>query len=137
MELVNDASKYLVDTPEEQRDGALCARVAHDIVAMLSPICPHWAEELFHEALSFSGSIYDEPWPEFDPAKCEENTVEIAIQVNGKIRARLTVSVDAQAEEVLTLAKQQEKILPELEGKQIVKELYIPRKLVNLVVKPL
>ncbi len=106
------------------------------LLQLLNPFAPHMTEELW-EQLGYEGTLAYRPWPEFDPAKCEENTVEIAIQVNGKIRARLTVSVDAQAEEVLTLAKQQEKILPELEGKQIVKELYIPRKLVNLVVKPL
>ncbi len=61
--------------------------------------------------------------------------MEIAVQVNGKIRDRVTVEVNAAAADVLALAKAREKILPELQGKQIIKELYVPRKLVNLVVK--
>ena len=76
------------------------------------------------------------PWPEFDPAKCVEDSVEIAVQVNGKIRTRIVIGVNDDAATVLALAKAQERVAPELEGKQLIKELYVPRKLVNLVVKP-
>ncbi len=106
------------------------------LLQLLNPFAPHMTEEMW-EQLGFEGTLAYRPWPMFDPAKCEENTVEIAVQVNGKIRARISVSVDAPAADVIAAAKAQEKIVPELEGKQIVKELYIPRKLVNLVVKPL
>ena len=106
------------------------------LLQLLNPFAPHMTEELW-EMLGYEGTLAYRTWPTFDPNKCEENTVEIAVQVNGKIRDRLMVSVDAEAADVIALAKSQEKILPELEGKQIVKELYVPRKLVNLVVKPL
>lgn len=104
------------------------------LLQLLNPFAPHMTEELW-EIMGFNGRLSATPWPVFDPAKCEGSSVEIAVQVNGKIRARLMIDVNASAEEVIALAKQQEKILPELEGKQIVKELYVPRKLVNLVVK--
>ena len=65
MEIVNAASKYVNDDASV-RDAHLDFRVANDIVAMLAPICPHWAEELYHEALHLTGSVYNEPWPAFD-----------------------------------------------------------------------
>ena len=131
MELVNDASKYLVDTPEDQRDGALCARVAHDIVAMLSPICPHWAEELFHEALGFTGSIYDEPWPEFDPEQAKSSMVEIVVQIKGKVRGRAMVPADATNAELEEAAKAA--VANQLVGKDIKKVIVVPGRLVNIV----
>ena len=131
MELVNDASKYLVDTPEDQRDAALCARVAHDIVAMLSPICPHWGEELFHEALGFEGSLYDEPWPAFDAEAAKAQTVELAVQIKGKVRARIQVAADASQEDVEEAAKAA--VAGQLEGKTVRKVIYVPGKLVNIV----
>jgi leucyl-tRNA synthetase len=104
------------------------------LVQLLNPFAPHMTEELW-EMMGKEQDLAYYPWPVFDPAKCEENTVEIAVQVNGKIRDRVTVDVNAPAADVLALVKGREKILPELEGKQIIKELYVPRKLVNLVVK--
>lgn len=106
------------------------------LLQLLNPFAPHMTEELWEQLGSADTLVYH-AWPTFDPDKCEENTVEIAVQINGKIRTRLSVNVDASADEVLAIAKQNEKIAPELEGKQIVKELYVARKLVNLVVKPL
>ena len=106
------------------------------LLQLLNPFAPHMTEELW-EMFGYEGTLDYRPWPVFDPSKCEESTVEIAVQVNGKIRDRLNVAVDASSDDVIALAKAQEKIAAELDGKQIVKELYIPRKLVNLVVKPL
>ena len=74
-------------------------------------------------------------WPTYDEAKCKDSTVEIVIQINGKIRDRLEVSVEASAADVIAIAKQAEKIAPLVEGKTVVKELYVPGKLVNIVVK--
>jgi leucyl-tRNA synthetase len=131
MELVNDASKYLVDVPANQRDAALCWRVAHDIVAMLSPICPHWGEELFHEALGQQGSLYDEPWPAFSAEDAKSHTVEIAVQVKGKVRARINVQADAPQADVEAAAR--EAVASWLEGKSVKKVIYVPGKLVNIV----
>ena len=106
------------------------------LVQLLNPFAPHMTEELW-EMLGNENELAYTPWPEFDPAKCVDNVVEIAVQVNGKIRARITVGAEDDAATVLAAAKAQERVAPELEGKQLVKELYVPRKLVNLVVKPL
>ena len=131
MELVNDASKYLTDTPEDKRDAALCARVAHDIVAMLSPICPHWGEELFHEALGFATSVYDEPWPEFDEEQAAAKTVEIAVQIKGKVRSRIMVPADATNDELEAAAR--EAVADQIAGKQVKKVIVVPGRLVNIV----
>ena len=131
MEITNAASKYLNDVPLEKRDPQLSWRVAHDIVTMLAPICPHWAEELFHEALGCEGSVYNEPWPEFDPELVRAEEVEIAVQLKGKIRARVVVPTDAAEEEVVEAAKAA--VAAQLEGKEIRKVVYVPGRLVNIV----
>ena len=131
MEIVNAASKYVNDTPAEQRDHALDYRVAHDIVAILAPICPHWAEELFHEALHREGSVYNEPWPTFDPALAVADTVEIAVQVMGKVRGHATVAADASKEETEKAALAA--VASQLEGKTVRKVIVVPGKLVNVV----
>ena len=131
MELTNAASKYVNDVEAEKRDGALCYRVAHDIVTMLAPICPHWAEELFHEALGREGSAYNEPWPEFDAAQAKSDTVEIAVQIKGKVRARINVPADAAKDELEAAAK--EAVAAQLEGKDIKKVIVVPGRLVNIV----
>ena len=135
MELVNAASKYLVDTQAtpQNRNAALCARVARDIVAMLAPICPHWAEELYHEAFGFSASVYDEVWPEFDKEQAIAATQEIVVQIMGKVRARIDVPTDATKEQMQQQAH--EAVSNLLEGKQIVKVIVVPNKLVNFVAK--
>ena len=135
MELVNAASKYLVDTQEapQSRDAALCARVARDIVAMLAPICPHWAEELYHEAFGLSGSVYDEKWPEFDKQQAIAATQEIVVQIMGKVRARIAIATDATKEQMQQQA--QEAVSELLAGKQVVKVIVVPNKLVNFVAK--
>ncbi len=104
------------------------------LLQLLNPFAPHLTEELW-EYIGNSEELAYHPWPTFDPAKCVESSVEIAVQVNGKIRARIMVGVEDAAADVLAAAKQHDRVAPELVGKQIVKELYIPQKLVNLVVK--
>ena len=131
MEIVNAASKYLIETPADERNHELDYRVAHDIVAILAPICPHWAEELYHEALHLTGSVYNEPWPEFDVELSRADTVEIAVQVMGKVRARVNVSVDASREDLEKAAL--EAVASQIEGKTVRKVVVVPGKLVNVV----
>ena len=131
MEIVNAASKYLIETPADERNHELDYRVAHDIVAILAPICPHWAEELYHEALHLTGSVYNEPWPEFDVELSRADTVEIAVQVMGKVRARVNVSVDASREDLEKAAL--EAVVSQIEGKTVRKVVVVPGKLVNVV----
>jgi leucyl-tRNA synthetase len=131
MELCNSVSAWMRDVPADQRNAALSARLAHDIVAMLAPICPHWAEELYHEALRLEGSVYNEPWPEFDASLAVANTVEIAVQVMGKVRGHATVAADASKEETEKAAL--EAVAAHLEGKTVRKVIVVPGKLVNVV----
>ena len=131
MELVNAASAYINEVPAESRDAALCYKVANDVVAMLAPIIPHWAEELSHEALGKDTPVYHQPWPEFDPEQAKSNTVEIAVQLKGKVRARIDVSADASEEELTAAAT--EAIADQLEGKEIRKVIVVKGRLVNIV----
>ena len=101
---------------------------------LLNPFAPHLTEEMW-EQQGLPGMLNEASWPEFDPAKCVESTVQIAVQLNGKIRARIDIAADADEAAVLELCKADEKVAAEIAGKTIVKELYIKGKLVNIVVK--
>ena len=131
MELINAASAYINEVPAESRNAALCYKVANDVVAMLAPIIPHWAEELSHEALGKDTPVYHQPWPEFDPEQAKSNTVEIAVQLKGKVRARIEVAADASEEELTAAAT--EAIADQLEGKEIRKVIVVKGRLVNIV----
>ena len=131
MELVNDASAYLNKVQIDKRDPALCFVVARAIVAMLSPICPHWAEELYNEALGFETSVYDEPWPEFDEESAKASTIQIAVQVLGKVRARIDVAADASKDELEAAARVA--VASFIAGKVVRKVIVVPGRLVNIV----
>ncbi|MBQ2780706.1 MAG: leucine--tRNA ligase [Clostridia bacterium] len=102
---------------------------------LLCPFAPHLSEELW-EQMGGEGLCSLAAWPTYDESKTVDATVEIAVQVNGKIKDRLTIPADADTATVLEAVKKQEKIAALLDGMQIVKELYVPAKLVNLVIKP-
>ena len=133
MELVNAANAYLNAVPADERDAALTALVATDIVSVLAPICPFACEELWHEALGREGSVYTAPWPEFDAAEAAADEVEIAVQVLGKMRVRVMVPANADAATMQAAAEQA--VAKHIEGKTVVKAICVPGKLVNLVVK--
>ena len=133
MELVNAASAYINAVPAEERDAALTALVACDIVSVLAPICPFACEELWHAALGREGSVYTAPWPEFDAAEAAADEVEIAVQVLGKMRARVMVPAGADAAAMQAAAEAA--VAKHIEGKTVVKAICVPGKLVNLVVK--
>ncbi|NMA80295.1 MAG: leucine--tRNA ligase [Clostridiales bacterium] len=101
---------------------------------LLYPFAPHIAEEIY-ERSGFSGMADEQSWPEFDESKCTENTIEIAIQVNGRVRNRIVVAADIDKDNVIDLAKSDEKIAKEIAGKTVIKEIYVPGKLVNIVAK--
>ena len=104
------------------------------ILLLVSPFAPHLAEEMW-EMFAFGGTINDQSWPKFDAAKCVDNEVEIVVQVNGKIRARMSVGIDDAQDAVIEKAKNNEKVAAEISGKTVIKELYVKGKLVNIVVK--
>lgn len=104
------------------------------LIILLNPFAPHITEELWEEC-GFEGMLNEAKWPQYDEAKCIDATVEIVIQINGKIKARQNVAADISSADALAQAKDIETVKKELEGKTIVKELYVPKKLVNIVVK--
>ncbi len=103
-------------------------------IILLNPFAPHITEELWVNC-GFEGMLNETKWPTFDEAKCVDATVEIVVQINGKIKARLNVAADISSADALALAKSNESIQNEISGKTIIKELYVPKKLVNIVVK--
>ncbi|MFH1743407.1 MAG: class I tRNA ligase family protein, partial [bacterium] len=123
MTFVNEATK---------RPDALTLSQAELFVLILSPFAPHIGEELW-QRLGHTEPLVYESWPTYDKSLCIEETVEIPVQINGKLRARLQVPPDIPKEELIAKAK--EAIVSRIEGKEIVKEIVVPGRLVNLVVK--
>ncbi len=108
---------------------------AEGFIKVLSPIAPHICEEIW-EMFGHSETIAFESWPTYDESKCVDDEVEIAVQINGKVREKLVVSATAEADEVIAAAKALDKIADAISGMAIVKELYVKGRLVNIVVKP-
>jgi leucyl-tRNA synthetase len=128
-------AQMMVFVNELYKVGTCPREYAEGFVKMISCITPHVGEEIW-QSLGHDGSIAFEVWPTYDESKCVEDTVEIALQVNGKIRNRIEVAADIAAADAIAAAKADERVASALAGMQIVKELYVPGKLVNLVVKP-
>jgi leucyl-tRNA synthetase len=125
MELVNET----VRAPEDP-----AARFATETaVSLIQPYAPHVAEELW-ERLGVGGRLWEAPWPTADPALLEEATIEIVVQVNGKVRDRLHVAADLDEDEVVALARASERVRAHLNGAEPQKTIVVPRKLVNFVV---
>jgi leucyl-tRNA synthetase len=102
------------------------------LIVLLSPFVPHISEELWH-LLGHEESVFTEGWPKYDEEKMKEDEVEMPVQVNGKVRATITISLDETKDSVLEKAR--EAILKKIDGKNIVKEIYVPNKIINIVVK--
>ena len=124
MEFVNAAMK----------SGPIEKRWAEQFVLVLSAFAPHIAEELW-ERLGHGKTLAYEPWPVYDEALLSVDTIEVPVQVNGRLRSVLRVPKDAGKDEVVAAAQANSKVAPHVEGKQVVKEIYVPGKLLNLVVK--
>ncbi len=124
MVFINDCYKAEV-VPMEYAEG---------FVKLLAPIAPHVAEELW-TILGHEGTISYEAWPTFDESKLVDDEVEVVVQVNGKVRAKVTVAKDASKEELEQVAINDEKVKEFMDGKELVKLIAIPGKLVNIVVK--
>jgi len=103
------------------------------LLILLNPFAPHITEELF-EIMDFGGVLNEQKWPEYDEKLCIENNVEIVVQVNGKIKAKLMIPVDGDKDEILSMAAAEEKVKEAVDGKTMRKQIYVPNKLVNFVV---
>lgn len=103
---------------------------------LLNPFAPHVTEEIWSTCNLGDGMVVDQPWPEYDESKCKANEIEIAVQVNGKIKTKLMIPAEAEQAEVIALAKAEENVKKSVEDMNIIKEIYVKGRLVNIVVKP-
>ncbi len=138
MELVNATGDYLRKNSAEDRAAnaelvAFDREIAEVIVKLLAPMAPHWAEELWQDVLDNETSVHKEAWPEFDPNAAKASEVELAVQVNGKVKAKITVASDAAEDTIRETAL--EAIADATAGKDIKKVIVIPGRLVNVVAK--
>ena len=114
--------------------GSITKKEFRDFLIILNPFAPHVTEELY-QMIGCEGVLDEQEWVTYDEALCKDDTIEIVCQINGKVKSKLTIHTDAAKDDVIALAKADEAIVKATEGKNIVKEIYVPNKLVNLVVK--
>ncbi|RGF64371.1 leucine--tRNA ligase [Ruminococcus sp. AF34-12] len=114
--------------------GSITKKEFRDFLIILNPFAPHVTEELY-QMIGCEGVLDEQEWVTYDEALCKDDTIEIVCQINGKVKSKLTIPTDAAKDDVIALAKADEAIVKATEGKNIVKEIYVPNKLVNLVVK--
>lgn len=126
MALINDISNVKSINKEELRIFSI----------LLNPFAPHVTEEVYEACKLGNGILAEAKWPKYDESKCVDESVEIVVQVNGKIKTKLNIPVDADKDTVLELAKNDENVRKAIDGMNIIKEIVVPKKLVNLVVKP-
>ena len=105
-----------------------------DLLIMLNPFAPHITEEIY-ENMNYGGMLNEQKWVAYDESLCLDETVEIVAQINGKVRAKLIIPIDAEQDDVLSLAKSDSKVAEAIKDKTIIKQIYVKGKLFNLVVK--
>ncbi|MDZ4168821.1 MAG: class I tRNA ligase family protein, partial [Coriobacteriia bacterium] len=132
MELTNASYDYRKAVAEPERDAALQLAVSERLVSMLAPFTPHMAEELWSAVLGRDGSVHAAPWPVFDAAAAAADEIELAVQVNGKVRGRVVVAADAATDVVQAAALAE--VAAWVEGKDVKKVVVVPGKLVSVVV---
>ena len=103
---------------------------------LMNPFAPHVTEEVWEVCGLGDGILAEAKWPEYDESKCVDDTVEIVVQVNGRIKAKLMIPANAEQDEAIALAKEDEKVNEAISSMNIIKEIYVKGKLVNIVVKP-
>ena len=146
MELLNDAGRWVLGSPSVTNPNSgefvegydipssVLGEVKRNMVLLLAPFAPYLAHELW-EMLGEKESLLKAPWPKYDAALAKEDELEIPVQVNGKLRGRIVVPADAAEDFVVEHALADEKVRSAIAGKQIVKKIFVPGKLVNIVVK--
>ena len=115
-----------------KKEGSLSKTTLETLTVMLAPFAPHIAEEMWHE-LGHENTVFEAGWPEADESKLVQDSVEIALQIGGKLRGKMQVATNASKEDAIAQAK--EVLASRLEGKTVVKEIYVPGKIINLIVK--
>ncbi len=132
MELINHIYQTKDGIEATPQAASVCKEIAEALVVLLSPFCPHIAEELW-EALGHQGSVIKAPWPQYDREAIVEEEVIVVVQVNGKLRDRLLVPVSAREDKVKEMALASPKVRRHIEGKEVKKTIFVPKKLVNIV----
>jgi leucyl-tRNA synthetase len=132
MELTNAAYDYRNAVAEGTRDLPLIKEVAERLTLLLAPFTPHMAEELWHEVLGAPGSVHKAEWPAFDAAAAAADEIELAVQVNGKVRGKVVVPADAVDDDIVAAALTE--VGSWVEGKDVKKVVVVPGKLVSVVV---
>ena len=125
-----ESTNKLMDVAK--KEGSLSKSTLETLTVMLAPFAPHIAEEMWHE-LGHENTVFEAGWPEADESKLVQDSVEIALQIGGKLRGKMQVAINASKEEAIAQAK--EALASRLEGKTVVKEIYVPGKIINLIVK--
>ncbi|RMF23512.1 MAG: hypothetical protein D6760_05185 [Deltaproteobacteria bacterium] len=126
-------AQMFVWTQQAQKSDRIGRSQIERFLRVLAPFAPHIAEELWHR-LGHETTITLEPWPEYDPALTVDETVEIAVQINGKVRGRITIPADASEDQIIEAARADERIATALSGRQLRRTIVVPRRLVNLIV---
>jgi leucyl-tRNA synthetase len=134
MELTNAVYSCVGSELKNVKRSPATVAVVEDLLRLMAPFAPHMAEEVW-AALGHRGTIFDEPWPVHDEQKAREDSVIVAVQINGKLRDTMLVNRDLPEAEVTRLALEAEKIKPHLAGKQVMKTIVVPNRIVNIVVK--
>jgi leucyl-tRNA synthetase len=134
MELVNELYGAEEAISRNLIPASLLAEVQRDLVLLLAPFAPYLAHELW-EMLGEKGNLLKTPWPKYDAVLAKEEEIEIPVQVNGKLRGKIIVPADASDEFVVERALADEKVKAAIGGKTIAKKIYVPGKLLNIVVK--
>ena len=127
-------SQMMIFVNEVYKVGKCPKEYAEGLVKMLSCITPHVGEEIW-SLLGHNDTIAFESWPTYDEAHLVEDTIEIVVQINGKIKAKLNIAVDSDKDSVIALAMENEDVRKAVDGKNILKQIYVPNKLVNIVAK--
>ena len=133
MELVNDAYRLKDGLYGDPEGGAALRFATATAASLVFPFAPHLASEVFERLTG--ERVWERPWPQPDPSLLAADTVTLVVQVNGKLRDRIEAAAEASQEELLALARASEKVRGHLDGKEVVKEIVVPGKLVNLVVR--
>ena len=131
MELINEMYKY---KEGENINVGLLGKAVKDLILILSPFTPHICEEMWHH-IGQTESVTEMSWPEFDPSALIKDEVEIVVQINGKLKDKLSVPNNMDKAELEKVAMDSDKVQALLEGKTVVKVVVVPNKLLNIVVK--
>ena len=134
MELVNAFYNYSDKVSDEKKNNGIIKAGIEKMILMLAPFIPHAAEELWH-SIGKEGSVHEEKWPEYDESALVKDEIEIVVQINGKVRDKIVIPAGIDKKEMEEKALESEKVKAALEGKNVIKVISVPKKLVNIVAK--